>query len=154
MVVMFIATIEAKLEQPQGTQESGQRILGKSKGALQRQGPCVVFTTVMSVRRVPQVHRGRPKVSSQPPTVVPTLELVTPAGHLADHCLRGWGSAAGQTHRLDVRRHDRAAVAFALLQAQQSYPEREGLDGDIGPQPSPSFLPIPVGPPHPSRAGK
>lgn len=81
------------------------------------------FTTVMSVKRVPEVHRS-----------LPTLELVTPAGHLAEHCLRGWGRAAGQTHRLDVRRQDRALLVFPLLQAQQCYPEREGLVGDIGPQ--------------------
>lgn len=47
------------------------------------------------------------------------LELMTPAGHLAEHCLRGWGRAAGQTHRLDMRRQDRAAV-FPPPQAQQS----------------------------------
>lgn len=105
----------------------------------------------MSVEHVPQAQDNQ--VSNQPPTFVPTLELMTPAGHLAEHCLRGWGRAAGQTHRLDMRRQDRAAV-FPPPQAQQSYPKRKGLDGDIGPQPSPSFLPIPVGLPHPNHAGR
>lgn len=61
--------------------------------------------------------RTQPKISSQLPTAVPTLELVTPTGHLAEHCLRGWGRAAGQAHGLDVERHGRAAVVFGFLQA-------------------------------------
>ena len=63
-----------------------------------------------------------PEASFPLPTVLPTLELVTPAGHLAD-CGFGFGGAGGgtrQAHWLNERRRVRAAAVRALLQAHQS----------------------------------